>query len=157
MAVAYSEALGFDSSVPIKGILAVQLIAIPATLAFGRLAGKFGAKSMIMTGLAAYLVVTTGAPLMTRPEHFYLLAGIIGLAQGGIQSMSRSMFARLIPPDEAGKYFGFYNMVGKFAAVIGPFLMGTMAIVLGERLSILVIPVLFIAGMVLLARVKDPG
>ena len=157
MAVAYSEALGFDSSVPIKGILAVQLIAIPATLGFGWLAGKFGAKNMIMTGLAAYLVVTTGAPLMTRPEHFYLLAGIIGLAQGGIQSMSRSMFARLIPPDEAGKYFGFYNMVGKFAAVIGPFLMGTMAIVLGERLSILVIPVLFIAGMVLLGRVKDPG
>jgi MFS transporter, UMF1 family len=157
MAVAYSEALGFDSSVPIKGILAVQVIAIPATLVFGRLAGKFGARPMIMIGLAAYLVVTAGAPLMTSPAHFYLLAGIIGLSQGGIQSMSRSMFARLIPENEAGKYFGFYNMVGKFAAVIGPFLMATMAIVFNERLSILAIPVLFIVGMVLLARVKDPG
>jgi UMF1 family MFS transporter len=157
MAVAYSEALGFDSSVPIKGILAVQVIAIPATLVFGRLAGKFGARRMIMTGLAAYLVVTAGAPLMTSPEHFYLLAGIIGLSQGGIQSMSRSMFARLIPENEAGKYFGFYNMVGKFAAVIGPFLMATTAIVLNERLSILAIPVLFVVGMVLLARVKNPG
>ena len=156
MAVAYSEALGFDSSVPIKAILAVQVIAIPATLGFGWLAGKFGTRRMIMIGIAAYLVVTAGAPLMTRPEHFYLLAVVIGLAQGGIQSMSRSMYARLIPHNEAGKYFGFYNMVGKFAAVIGPFLMATMAIVLDERLSILAIPVLLIAGMVLLSRVKDP-
>ena len=156
MAVAYSEALGFDSSVPIKAILAVQVIAIPATLGFGWLAGKFGTRRMIMIGIAAYLVVTAGAPLMTRPEHFYLLAVVIGLAQGGIQSMSRSMYARLIPHSEAGKYFGFYNMVGKFAAVIGPFLMATMAIVLDERLSILAIPVLLIAGMVLLSRVKDP-
>jgi len=157
MAVAYSEALGFDSSVPIKGILAVQVIAIPATLGFGKLAGKFGARRMIMTGLVGYLVVTAGAPLMTRPEHFYILAGIIGLAQGGIQSISRSMYARLIPPNETGKYFGFYNMVGKFATVIGPFLMATMALVFSERLSILAIPILFIVGMVLLAKVKDPG
>ena len=109
-----------------------------------------------MIGVAAYLVVTAGAPLMTKPEHFYILAGIIGLAQGGIQSMSRSMFARLIPQHKAGKYFGFYNMVGKFAAVIGPFLMATMALVFNERLSILAIPVLLIVGMVLLDRVKDP-
>ncbi|MCH8075324.1 MAG: MFS transporter [SAR324 cluster bacterium] len=156
MAVAYSEALGFDSSVPLKGILAVQVIAIPATLGFGWLAGKFGTRRMIMIGVTAYLVVTAGAPLMTKPEHFYILAGIIGLAQGGIQSMSRSMFARLIPQHKAGKYFGFYNMVGKFAAVIGPFLMATMALVFNERLSILAIPVLLIVGMVLLARVKDP-
>jgi UMF1 family MFS transporter len=157
MAVAYSEALGFASSVPIKGILAVQVIAIPATLAFGRLAGRFGTRRMIMIGIAAYLLVTAGAPLMTRPEHFYLLAVVIGLAQGGIQSMSRSMYARLIPHSEAGKYFGFYNMIGKFAAVIGPFLMATTALVIGERLSILAIPVLFIVGMVLLVKVKDPG
>ena len=156
MAVAYSEALGFDSSVSLKGILAVQVIAIPATLGFGWLAGKFGTRRMIMIGVTAYLVVTAGAPLMTKPEHFYILAGIIGLAQGGIQSMSRSMFARLIPQHKAGKYFGFYNMVGKFAAVIGPFLMATMALVFNERLSILAIPVLLIVGMVLLARVKDP-
>ena len=81
MAVAYSEALGFDSSVSLKGILAVQVIAIPATLGFGWLAGKFGTRRMIMIGVTAYLVVTAGAPLMTKPEHFYILAGIIGLAQ----------------------------------------------------------------------------
>jgi len=157
MAVAYSEALGFDSSVPLKGILAVQVIAIPATLGFGWLAAKFGTRRMIMIGVAAYLVVTVAAPFMTRPWHFYLLAGIIGLAQGGIQSMSRSMYARLIPQNEAGKYFGFYNMVGIFATVIGPFLMATMALVFSERYSILAIPVLLVVGMLLLARVKDPG
>ena len=157
MAVPYSAALGFDPSVPLKGILVVQVIAIPATLGFGWLAIRYGARRVIMVGIAAYFVVTTGAPLMTRPEHFYILAGIIGLAQGGIQSISRSMFARLIPENEAGKYFGFYNMVGRFAAVLGPFLMATMALVFGERLSILAIPVLLILGMILLAKVKDPA
>jgi UMF1 family MFS transporter len=157
MAVAYSEALGFDSSVPLKGILAVQVIAIPATLGFGWLAVKYGAKRMIIIGVVAYLVVTAGAPLMSKPEHFYFLAGIIGLVQGGLQATSRSMFARLIPHNEAGKYFGFYNMAGIFAAVIGPFLMGTMALVFSERDSILVIPVLMIVGIVFLVKVKDPG
>jgi UMF1 family MFS transporter len=71
--------------------------------------------------------------------------------------MSRSLFARLIPANESGKYYGFYNMVGKFAAVLGPALMATTGLVLGDRLSILSIPVLLIAGMLLLHRVKDPG
>jgi len=126
-------------------------------LGFGWLAVKFGARKMIMIGVVAYLGVTAGETLMTKPEHFFILAGIIGLAQGGLQSVSRSMFARLIPKKEAGKYFGFYNMVGIFATVIGPFLMATMALVFSERYSILAIPVLLVVGMLLLARVKDPG
>jgi UMF1 family MFS transporter len=156
MAVAYSEALGFDWMVPIKGILAVQVIAIPATLIYGRLADRFGPRRMIMIGILAYLVVTAGAPLMSRPEHFYILAAVIGLAQGGIQSLSRSMYAKLIPQQESGKYFGFYNMVGKSAAVLGPALMAAFAMLLSEELSILAIPLLLIAGLVIMFRVEDP-
>ncbi len=156
MAVAYSNALGFDPLVPMKGILAVQLIAIPATLAYGRLAGRFGPKRMIMIGIVAYLIVTAGAPLMYLPEHFYILAVVIGLAQGGLQSLSRSLYAQLIPQQESGKYFGFYNMVGKASAVLGPFMMGSLALILDEKLSILAIPVLLIAGMAIMSRVEDP-
>lgn len=153
MAVVYSKALGFDPMVQMIGILIVQVVAIPATLAYGRLAGRFGARRMIMLGVCAYIVVVSGAPFMTRPEHFYLLALVIGLAQGGIQSLSRSMYARLIPETESGKYFGFYNMVGRFATVLGPLSMAVAALMLGERLSILAIPVLLVAGLIILFRV----
>ena len=155
MAVVYSEARGFGTTVPMVGILLVQVIAVPATLAYGRLAGRFGARRMIMIGIVAYLFVTGGAPFMNRPEHFYILAAVIGLAQGGLQSLSRSMYARLIPQDESGKYFGFYNMVGKASAVLGPLLMAGLALILGDRLSILAIPVLLIAGLAVMYRVVD--
>ena len=155
MAVVYSEARGFGATVPMIGILVVQVIAIPATLAYGRLAGRFGAKRMIVIGILAYLLVTGGAPFMSQPEHFYILAVVIGLAQGGLQSLSRSMYARLIPQEESGKYFGFYNMVGKASAVLGPLLMAGTALLLGERLSILAIPVLLLAGLAIMLRVED--
>ena len=157
MAVAYSEALGFDAMVPLQAILAVQVIAIPATLAYGRLAGRYGPRRMILVGIFAYLLVTAGAPFMSRPEHFYILAVVIGLAQGGIQSLSRSLYAQLIPQQESGKYFGFYNMIGKASAVLGPFLMASMALLLNEKLSILAIPVLLIAGMAIMLKVVDPA
>jgi UMF1 family MFS transporter len=94
---------------------------------------------------------------MSRPEHFYILAVVIGLAQGGIQSLSRSLYAQLIPQQESGKYFGFYNMIGKASAVLGPFLMASMALLLNEKLSILAIPVLLIAGMAIMLKVVDPA
>ena len=93
---------------------------------------------------------------MSQPEHFYILALVIGLAQGGIQSLSRSMYAKLIPHQESGKYFGFYNMVGKSSAVLGPLMMAGLALVLNEEQSILAIPVLLIAGMVIMSWVDNP-
>ena len=119
-------------------------------------AAQSGEGRMIMIGILAYLIVTAGAPFMSRPEHFYVLAAVIGLAQGGIQSLSRSMYARFIPPQESGKYFGFYNMVGKSAAVLGPALLAAFAMLLSEELSILAIPLLLIAGLVVMYRVEDP-
>ena len=155
MAVVYATELGFPQEVILGGIVIVQVVAIPATLAYGRLAGRFGAKRMIMLGIIAYIVVISGAPWMSRPEHFYGLALLIGLAQGGLQSLSRSLYARLIPAAESGKYFGFYNMVGRFATVLGPLLMAVTALYLGTRYSILAIPVLLIAGLTLLFFLND--
>ena len=155
MAVVYATALGFSQVVIMTGIVIVQVVAIPATLAYGRLAGRFGAKRMIMLGIVAYIVVISGAPQMSIPLHFYGLALLIGLAQGGLQSLSRSFYARLIPVAESGKYFGFYNMVGKFSTVLGPFLMAITALMFGDRYSILAIPVLLIAGLILLIFLED--
>jgi UMF1 family MFS transporter len=155
MAVVYATTLGFSQQVIMIGILIVQVVAIPATLAYGRLAGRFGAKRMIMIGIVAYIVVISAAPQMSIEIHFYGLALLIGLAQGGLQSISRSYYARLIPASESGKYFGFYNMVGKFATVLGPALMAVTALYLGDRYSILAIPVLLIAGLILLFFLDD--
>lgn len=155
MAVVYATALGFTQVVIMTGIVVVQVVAIPATLAYGGLAGRFGAKRMIMLGIVAYIVVISGAPQMSIPLHFYGLALLIGLAQGGLQSISRSYYARLIPASESGKYFGFYNMVGKFATVLGPSLMAVTALIIGDRYSILAIPLLLIAGLILLFFLDD--
>ena len=113
-----------------------------------------GAASYV--GLVIYCVVTFLASMASQAWHFYLLAGMIGLAQGGVQSLSRSMFARLAPPEKAGEMFGFYNMFGRFAAIIGPLLTGVVALVLdSQRLGVLAILLLLIAGFVLLTRVKE--
>jgi UMF1 family MFS transporter len=91
---------------------------------------------------------------MSRIEHFYVLAAAIGLVQGGIQALSRALFASLIPAGQTAELFGFYNMVGKFAAILGPFLVGTTAALTGDpRLSLLPILALFVIGAVLLWRV----
>ena len=155
MAVVYAKVRDFPQEVIIIGIVIVQVVAIPATLAYGRLAGRCGARRMIMLGILAYIVVISAAPWMTTPWHFYGLALLIGLVQGGLQSLSRSLFARLIPTAEAGKYFGFYNMVGKFATVLGPALMAVTALFVGDRFSITAIPVLLIAGLIPLFFLDD--
>jgi UMF1 family MFS transporter len=107
-----------------------------------------------MLAIFVYLLVTLWAYQMDQVWEFYGLAVTIGLVQGGIQSLSRSFYARLIPRDKSGEFFGFYNMLGKFAAVLGPVIMGWVAVATGStRLSILTIPVFFIAGALLLALV----
>ncbi len=95
---------------------------------------------------------------MQSEAEFYVLAAVIGLVQGGIQSLSRSLFARLIPAGKSGEFFGFYNMLGKFAAVIGPVLMGWVGVVTGSpRLAILSVGLLFVLGAVFLYFVDDRG
>ncbi len=155
MAVDYGATLGFPDSALISALLMVQFIAFPCALLFSWYSKKIGVKQAIMTGIVGYGIITFLGYFMTSVLHFYVLAGMIGLFQGGIQALSRSLYTRLIPVEKAAEFFGFYNMLGKFAAVIGPFMMGTITLITGNiRFGILSILVLFIIGGLLLLKVN---
>ena len=154
MAVKMGSSMGFEAGVLITALLMVQFIAFPAALLYNRFAQKIGTKNAVFVAIGGYGVITFLGYFMTNPIHFYMLAAMIGLFQGGIQALSRSLYARLIPPGKEGEFFGFYNMLGKFAAVIGPVLMGWVTLVTGNvRFGILSILILFIIGAILLSKV----
>jgi UMF1 family MFS transporter len=157
MAVDFGSKLGFPSDSLIVALLLVQFIAFPFALLFGWLGDRFGVKRSIYLGLAVFVAVTFYAYFMRTVGQFYVLAAVFGSVQGGVQALSRSYFARLIPREKAGEYFGFYNMLGKFAAVLGPLAMGLVAMLTGnQRLSILVLEFFFVGGGLLLARTRAP-
>jgi UMF1 family MFS transporter len=157
MAVDYGVKLGFSSASLITALLLVQFIGFPAAVAFGWLADRFGTKPMLFVALAVYAGVTGWAYTLQTEMQFYLMAAAIALVQGGVQALSRSYYARLIPAEQAGEFFGIYNMLGKFAAVLGPLAVGyTAQYASDQRLSILALLPFFIIGALLLARVK-PG
>jgi MFS transporter, UMF1 family len=152
MAVDYGLSLGFDQSHLIKALLLTQFVAFPAALGFGWLGGRIGARNGIFIALGVYLVATCYAYFLESALDFYVLAFVVGLVQGGIQSLSRSYYGRLVPREKSSEFFGFYNMMGKASAIIGPMLVGVTAAVTGDsRLSILSIVLLFVAGGALLA------
>ncbi len=151
MAVDYGLSLGFDRSHLVKALLLTQFVAFPAALAFGWLGGKIGARKGIFLALAVYLAATCYAYFLREVRDFYVLAVVVGLVQGGIQSLSRSYYGSLVPPEKSSEFFGFYNMMGKASAIVGPALVGVTAAVTGDpRLSILSIVLLFLAGGALL-------
>jgi UMF1 family MFS transporter len=158
MAVDYGLSLGFGPADLMKALLLTQFVAFPAALAFGWLGRRIGARRGIFLALTVYAGVTCYAYFIDSARDFYVLAVVVGLVQGGIQSLSRSYFGRLVPEGKSSEFFGFYNMMGKFAAVLGPLLMAITARLTGDsRLSILSILVLFIAGgtlLVLAARAE---
>jgi len=159
MAVKVGSSMGFEAGDMIIALLMVQFIGFPAALVFNWFASKIGPKNAVLIAIIFYTVGTCFAYFMTTRLHFFLLAGMIGLFQGGIQALSRSLFSRLVPEGKEGEFFGFYNMLGKFAAVIGPILLGTVTLVTGDvRIGLLSIVALFIAGGLVLSRVDfDEG
>ncbi len=154
MAVDFGLSIGLDSNDLLKALLLTQFIGFPATLVYGKIGDKFGPKAGIYFTLLVYIIVCIGAYFMKSATGFYILAITIGLVQGGVQSLSRSLYAQLIPKDMASEFFGFYNMLGKFAAVIGPFLMGSIALMTkNNRLSMVGLIFLFVLGGILLSFV----
>ncbi|MGE0582277.1 MAG: MFS transporter [Steroidobacteraceae bacterium] len=154
MAVDYGLALGFRQASLIQALLLVQFVGFPAALAFGWLGTRIGARAGILVALAVYAGVTLYAYRLDTEAEFFALAIVIGCVQGGVQSLSRSFYGRLVPVGKAGEFFGFYNMMGKAAAILGPLLAGTVALVTGDsRLAMLSIALLFVVGGVLLWRV----
>ncbi len=173
MAVDYGLSLGFPSTDLITALLVVQFVGFPAALLFGRLGQRWGPRRAIFLAIGVYMGVTVWGALMTHRAEFYVMAVAIGLVQGGIQALSRSYYTRLIPPGRTAEFFGFYNMLGKFAAIMGPALMGTVGLLvrralmpesptaeelirvgqLASRWSIASILILFALGAVLLGCV----
>ena len=158
MAVDFGAAINLPPSDLVFAILVTNYLGFPATLAFGFAGRRFGPRRCIFVALAVYCLVTLFASMASEAWHFYLLAAMIGLAQGGVQSLSRSLFARLAPAEKITEMFGFYNMFGRFAAILGPVLTGYAALAFdSQRLGVLAILVLLIAGFILLTRVKEPS
>ena len=124
MAVDYGMSIGFASNDLIIALLVVQFVGFPSALVFGKLGQKWGVRKAIYLAIGIYMFIVVWGTMMTVKQEFYILAVMIGLVQGGIQALSRSYYSRLIPKDQAAEYYGFYNMLGKFAAIIGPALMG---------------------------------
>ena len=156
MAVDYGLAIGLEGSDLLMALLMTQFVGFPAALAFGYAGERLGAKAAIMLAIAVYLAVTIVAYRMKTVEEFYALAITIGLVQGGIQSLSRSLYARIIPKSQSAEFFGFYNMLGKFAAVLGPLLIGIIAAMSdSSRLAMFSVSILFISGGILLYFVDE--
>ena len=154
MALNIGSTLGFESSDMITALIMVQFIGIPAGLAFNWFSSKITPKNAVLVAIFFYAIGTSLAYFMTTKLHFFMLAGMIGLFQGGIQAISRSLFARLVPKGKEGEFFGFYNMLGKFSAVLGPILLGAVTLMTGSvRIGLLSIVGLFIGGGLVLYRV----
>lgn len=124
MAVDYGMSIGFDSNDLILALLIVQFVGFPAALGFGKLGQWWGPRKGIYLAIAVYMVLTLWGAMMKSKWEFYVLAVLIGCVQGGIQALSRSFYSRLIPREQSAEFYGFYNMLGKFAAIVGPSLMG---------------------------------
>ncbi len=155
MAVDYGLSLGFDKKGLIMALLITQFTGFPAALLFGQLGSRFGPRAGIYLALLVYVIVTAWGAMMESVWEFYILAFCIGLAQGGIQALSRSLYARMIPVGRTAEFFGFYNMMGKFAAILGPLLMGWVgAMTANPRAGILSLLVLFVGGGLLLLKVQ---
>jgi UMF1 family MFS transporter len=163
MVVPYaSSILGGDAldMMTLLGILLViQIIAFPCAILYGNLAKKYSTRRMIFVAIVTYIVSCVAAFFISSVWHIFILGAMIGSAQGGIQALSRSYYARLIPKQNSNEFFGFYNVFGKFAAIIGPGVMALTATLTGNpRLSILAIIPLFVAGLlVFLTLPGDPG
>lgn len=160
MVVPYSQTVlgqaDFDMFILLGILLIVQIIAFPFAILYGMLAKRFGTKKMILFGILTYIVSTIFAFFIQNVTHIFILGALIGSAQGGIQALSRSYYAKIIPKENSNEFFGFYNIFGKFAAILGPLIMALVTDITGvARNSILGIIPLFILGFLILLRLPE--
>ncbi|MGN1385848.1 MAG: MFS transporter [Bacillus sp. (in: firmicutes)] len=156
MATAFGSDMGIDSTTLLLVLFMTQVIAAPCAVLFGKLGERFTAKKMIMVGIIVYIVICVYAYFMKTSLDFWIIAMLVGMVQGGIQSLSRSYFARLVPKESSNEFFGFYNIFGKFAAIAGPVLVGATAQMTGNTNSgVFSLIILFVVGAIILWRVPD--
>ena len=156
MAVNYGITIGFTSNHLLIALLLIQFISFPGTLLMNVIARVYSIQFSITLCLSIYLIVTILSYSLTTVYEFYFIAILIGLAQGGIQALSRSYYAILIPKSQSSEYFGIYNMLGKFAALLGPLLVGIVTILSdNSRLGMLSISIFFIIGIYLFNKQRQ--
>jgi len=154
MATAYGTEIGIGQGALIAAILMVQFVGVPCSFLFGTLAGRIGAKRGVLLGLAVYTGISVLGYFMRTAAHFFMLAALVGLVQGGTQALSRSLFATMVPPHKSGEFFGFFSVFEKFAGIFGPlFFALAIALTGSSRAAILTVIAFFAAGALVLTRV----
>lgn len=155
MAVDYGLSLGFQPGHLIMALLIVQVVGVPFSLFFGKLAGLIRPQRAILISIGVYIVITFWGVFMDTIWEFFVMAGAIGCVQGGIQSVSRSFFSSLIPQDKSAEFFGFYNLLGRFSGILGPLLMGAFGLAFqNPRAGVVSLTLLFICGAILLLKIN---
>ena len=156
MATSYGSALGIDSTQLVLALLVTQFVAFPSAIIYGKLAGKVGTLKMILIAVAAYMgIVLFAAFFLKNAFEFWCLAIMVGLFQGGIQALSRSYFGRIIPKEKSNEYYGFFDIFGRYASVMGTLLVSAVTSLTGDpSLGVLSIGILLVVGFVLLVRLS---
>ncbi|OFK24831.1 MFS transporter [Olsenella sp. HMSC062G07] len=155
LATSYGANLGIDSTQLLLALLVTQFVAFPSAIAYGKLGGRLGTRTMLLVGIAGYTFITCFAAFFLKSAlEFWFLAIMVGLFQGGIQALSRSEFGKLAPKEHANEYFGFFDIFGKYAAIMGTFIVGFMTQLTGNsNLGVFSIVVLFVIGFVMMLKV----
>ena len=160
LATAYGTSLGLDQTRLLLALLLTQIVAFPSAILFGYLANSQPVSKLIKIGIIAYLCISIFALFMYTIWQFWVLAIAVGLFQGGLQALSRSYFARIIPKDQAGEYFGLYDIAGKGASFLGTTIVGIMTQLTGQQnIAVGTLAVLFIIGLVIFnkaSKLEDP-
>ena len=156
MATTYGTSLGLDSTALILALLVTQFVAFPSAIAYGSLAKKYGTLRMILIAVAAYVGIVLFAAFFLKSEvEFWILAVVVGMFQGGIQALSRSYFGKLIPKERSNEYYGFFDIFGRYASVMGTLLVSVVTLLTGDAsLGVLSIGILLVVGFVMLIRLS---
>ncbi|MCM3785896.1 MFS transporter [Neobacillus mesonae] len=155
MAAIYGAEIGIGTTHLITALLITQFVGVPFTFLFGKLAGRIGAKRSLYLSLWFYVVIVIFGFFMETALHFYILAFMVGMVQGGSQSLARSIYSRLVPAHKASEFFGFMSLSGKVSAALGPAVFGLAAAMAGtSRIAILSVLIFFVAGIWMLTRVN---
>lgn len=155
MAAAYGAELRVPLPHMLGALILTQFVGAPATVAFGRLGARLGAKAGIQIALVGYAAITTLALFLSQVWHFWVLAALVGLVQGGAQALSRSLYCRLIPAGREAEYFSFFDVSGRMAGIAGPVLFSLLTLSFGSgRAGVVAVAALFVAGAWVLAGVE---
>ncbi len=159
LSTSYGTSLGIDSTQLVLALLVTQFVAFPSAIAYGRLADAFGTRRMIIVAVLAYTCIVFFAAFFLRSAaEFWILAICVGLFQGGVQALSRSYFGRLVPKENSNEFYGFFDVFGKYASVMGSLLVAVITQVTGNAsLGVLSIAVLLFVGLVFMIKMPEPN